>query len=190
MLFRSELDKVQLSNKDLDRILALKSNTKKGIQFEALSAKLMMKEYPDFELFAGDKLKKSELVQSKELSGDGGVDILLKKDNDVVLVQCKGYAAFSVGVETIRTLEFARNVVSKKYNVLQTLLITSSDLTSEAQAALEHTPQITIWAARSLRERISRSEAPKAGRGRPKKDNGVLSLKERDELFSKAGKGE
>ena len=62
-------------------------------------------------------------------SGDGGVDIELARPGETVLVQCKHWKAWSVGVTTVR--ELLGVVVSRR--ATRGILVTSGRFTEEAQ---------------------------------------------------------
>lgn len=88
--------------------------------------------WQEFELLVGEAFR-LEGYQVAELGGggaDGGVDLLLRKNGDKFLVQCKQWKAFTVGVTIVREL----------YGVMAAsaaaggFVVTSGKFTSEAQA--------------------------------------------------------
>lgn len=62
--------------------------------------------WQNFELLMGQWFKTQgyDVVQAGGAHADGGVDIELRKNNELYLVQCKHYRAWKVPVETIRDL--------------------------------------------------------------------------------------
>lgn len=60
----------------------------------------------DFELLIGQWFKTQgyEVVQAGGAHADGGVDVELRKDGELYLVQCKHYRAWKVPVDTVRDL--------------------------------------------------------------------------------------
>jgi restriction system protein len=73
-------------------------------------------------------------------SGDGGVDICLIAPGEKVLVQCKQWKAFKVGVTTVR--ELLGVVVSQK--ATKGVLVTSGRFTREAKQFARENPQIQL----------------------------------------------
>jgi restriction system protein len=72
--------------------------------------------------------------------GDGGVDIRLRRQSDLVLVQCKQWRAYKVGVTTIR--EMLGVVVSEKAK--SGIVVTSGRFTQEARRFAEANPIIKV----------------------------------------------
>jgi restriction system protein len=62
--------------------------------------------WQDFELLIGQWFKTQgyEVMQAGGAHADGGIDIELRKDGELYLVQCKHYRAWRVPVQTIRDL--------------------------------------------------------------------------------------
>lgn len=62
--------------------------------------------WQEFEMLVGEAYRRQGF-QVKEIGGggaDGGVDLMLTKNGQSVLVQCKQWKAFKVGVKTVREL--------------------------------------------------------------------------------------
>lgn len=62
--------------------------------------------WQEFEMLVGEAFRRREYMVSETGGGgaDGGVDLVLRKDGEKLLVQCKQWKAFKVGVTTIREL--------------------------------------------------------------------------------------
>lgn len=62
--------------------------------------------WQEFEMLVGEVFRRRGYVVSETGGGgaDGGVDLVLRKDGEKFLVQCKQWKAFKVGVITIREL--------------------------------------------------------------------------------------
>ncbi|MEC4749318.1 restriction endonuclease [Methylomicrobium sp. Wu6] len=60
----------------------------------------------DFELLVGEafRMKGYSVVETAGGGADGGIDLMLKKDGEVFLVQCKQWRAFKVSVNIVREL--------------------------------------------------------------------------------------
>ncbi len=90
----------------------------------------------------------AELVGNS--SGDGGVDIQLYGREQKVLVQCKQWKAFKVGVKPIR--ELLGVVVSDRAD--RGIVVTSGRFTIEAKAFARRNPQIELVDGPELAELI------------------------------------
>lgn len=62
--------------------------------------------WQEFEMLVGEAYRRAGYTVSETGGGgaDGGVDLVLKKEGEKFLVQCKQWKAFKVGVSTIREL--------------------------------------------------------------------------------------
>lgn len=62
--------------------------------------------WQEFEMLVGEAFRRKGYAVTETGGGgaDGGVDLVLKKDGEKFLVQCKQWKAFKVGVTTIREL--------------------------------------------------------------------------------------
>lgn len=60
----------------------------------------------EFEKLVGEvfRMQGYEVAETGAVGGDGGVDLVLRKDRETYLVQCKKWKAYKVGVETVREL--------------------------------------------------------------------------------------
>lgn len=67
---------------------------------------LLRLSWQDFELLVGEAFRKRGFSVSETGGGgaDGGIDLELRKDGEVFLVQCKQWRAFRVSVEVVREL--------------------------------------------------------------------------------------
>jgi restriction system protein len=83
-------------------------------------------------------------------SGDGGVDVRLTRNSERVLVQCKQWRAYTVGVTTLR--ELLGVVVSER--ATKGIVVTSGRFTAEAQAFARQSPQIELVDGPALAELV------------------------------------
>ena len=91
--------------------------------------------WQEFEMLVGEAFRRKGYTVTETGGGgaDGGVDLVLKKDGEKFLVQCKQWKAFKVGVTTIREL----------YGVMAAggaaggFVVTSGVFTSEAKSFAE-----------------------------------------------------
>lgn len=61
--------------------------------------------WQEFELLIGEHFRKLGFTVHETPSGpDGGIDLILKKNHEKYLVQCKHYKAYKVGVKPVREL--------------------------------------------------------------------------------------
>ena len=83
-------------------------------------------------------------------SGDGGVDIRLRGNGETVLVQCKQWKVYSVGVSVVR--EMLGVVVSERAR--RGIVVTSGRFTREAELFAQKNPQIELLDGPRLDELI------------------------------------
>jgi restriction system protein len=91
--------------------------------------------WQEFEMLVGEAFRRGgfEVAETGGGGADGGVDLVLRKDGEKFLVQCKQWRAFKVGVSTIREL----------YGVMAAegaaggFVVTSGNFTPEATAFAE-----------------------------------------------------
>lgn len=91
--------------------------------------------WQEFEMLVGEAFRRGGYTVTETGGGgaDGGVDLVLKKDGEKFLVQCKQWKAFKVGVTTVREL----------YGVMAAegagggFVVTSGVFTQEAKAFAE-----------------------------------------------------
>jgi len=93
-------------------------------------------------------------------SGDGGVDVQLTGHEGTVVVQCKQWRVWRVGVPTVR--ELLGVVVSRK--AAKGILVTSGRFTAEARRFASQNPQIELVDGPRLAELVAavRTERPAA----------------------------
>ncbi len=62
--------------------------------------------WPEFEMLVGEAFRRGGYSVTETGGGgaDGGVDLVLRKDGEKYLVQCKQWRAYKVGVTTVREL--------------------------------------------------------------------------------------
>jgi restriction system protein len=77
-----------------------------GIQKGSSPSELNGMTWQEFEILVGEAFRRRGYTVTETGGGgaDGGVDLVLRKDNEKFLVQCKQWKAFKVGVTTIREL--------------------------------------------------------------------------------------
>lgn len=106
----------------------------------------------EFELLVSEAYRRkgytAEVVGSE--SGDGGVDIRLAGHGETVLVQCKQWKAYKVGVATVR--ELLGVVVSEKAD--RGIVVTSGRFTQEAQTFARQNPRIELVNGEQLAQLI------------------------------------
>jgi restriction system protein len=87
-------------------------------------------------------------VARTPLTGDYGADLIVKKDNETIVVQCKKYGEeHKVGAPDVqRTLGSMY-----RYNANKAILITTSDFTKQAKIQGAKAP-IELWNKRKIRE--------------------------------------
>ena len=86
----------------------------------------------DFESLVGEvfRMRGFSVVENGRGGADGGIDLILKKDGEVFLVQCKQWRAYKVSVNIVR--ELLGVMVSK--GAAGGFVVTSGVFTAEAQS--------------------------------------------------------
>lgn len=94
--------------------------------------------WQQFEGLVGEAYRRQGYVveETGDPSGDGGVDLVLSKGSKTILVQCKQWKAFKVGVKPVR--ELLGVVASRKAQ--GGILVTSGRFTQEAVRFAETNP--------------------------------------------------
>jgi len=92
-------------------------------------------------------------VTRTPLTGDYGADLIVKKNNETIVVQCKKYGEeHKVGAPDVqRTLGSMY-----RYNASKSILITTSDFTNQAKIQASKAP-IELWNKRKLREQFMKA---------------------------------
>ncbi len=105
-----------------------------GIQKASSPSVLNGMTWQEFEMLVGEAFRRKGYTVSETSGGaDGGIDLILKKDGEKFLVQCKQWKAYKVGVTVIREL----------YGVMAAggaaggFVVTSGVFTQEAKAFAE-----------------------------------------------------
>lgn len=112
------------------REMLLKETKERGNQSSLLS-----KSWREFEMLIGEIFRQKGFTVT-ELGGsgaDGGVDLVLKKNNETYFVQCKQWKAYKVGVQIIRELY---GVMAAK-GAVGGYVVTSGVFTDEAKSFAE-----------------------------------------------------
>ena len=88
--------------------------------------------WKDFELLVGEifRMQGYSVVETGCGGADGGIDLILKKDNELFLVQCKQWRAYKVSVNVVRELLG----VMVTQGAAGGFVVTSGVFTAEAQA--------------------------------------------------------
>ena len=88
--------------------------------------------WKDFELLVGEifRMQGYSVVETGGGGADGGIDLILKKDNELFLVQCKQWRAYKVSVNVVR--ELLGVMVAK--SAAGGFVVTSGIFTAEAQS--------------------------------------------------------
>ena len=88
--------------------------------------------WQEFELLVGEafRLQGYEVSELGGAGPDGGVDLVLRKDKEKFLVQCKHWKAFKVGVQVVRELYG----VMAAHGAAGGFVVTSGSFTEEAEA--------------------------------------------------------
>lgn len=88
--------------------------------------------WKDFELLVGQvfRMRGFTVVENDSGGADGGIDLVLKKDGEVFLVQCKQWRAYKVSVNIVR--ELLGVMVTK--GAAGGFVVTSGIFTAEAQS--------------------------------------------------------
>ncbi len=87
--------------------------------------------WQEFEVLVGEAFRRKGYMVTETCSGaDGGIDLVLKKEGETYLVQCKQWKAYKVGVTTVRELY---GVMAAK-GAARGFVVTSGVFTNEALA--------------------------------------------------------
>ncbi|WP_413560747.1 restriction endonuclease [Bdellovibrio sp. HCB209] len=102
-----------VTTKELERIAALKGHTdaqkiKKGKLFELFIVE-MLKEMGN-EKVHYDKSLKNQFIPWQDGDGDYGLDIVIEKDNELILGQCKNFA-WNIGNKAVQQIVAAKSIV-------------------------------------------------------------------------------
>lgn len=94
--------------------------------------------WKEFEELVGEAYRRQgyAVYENSGAGPDGGIDLILKMDSDVILVQCKHWKTVKVGVDKVRELYGVH--VSKNAN--KSILMTSGIITQEAKNFAENKP--------------------------------------------------
>ena len=88
--------------------------------------------WKDFEMLVGEvfRIRGFTVIENDSGGADGGIDLVLKKDGEIFLVQCKQWRAYKVSVSVVR--ELLGVMVTK--GAAGGFVVTSGIFTSEAQS--------------------------------------------------------
>ncbi|EGR7955119.1 hypothetical protein I8B09_004413 [Vibrio vulnificus] len=106
------------------------STTTNEIASQGTTAALNNLSWLEFESYIGEFFKQQgyEVKQAFSQKPDGGVDIWMRKDGQLTLVQCKHWKARKVGIQILREMY----AVMIEHNASKMIVVTSGDFTSEA----------------------------------------------------------
>ncbi|USD64498.1 restriction endonuclease [Vibrio sp. SCSIO 43136] len=104
--------------------------TTQAMQVQMSSEPLDSLNWLEFESYVGEYFKQQgyEVKQFFSHKPDGGVDIWMKKDGELTLVQCKHWRARKVGIQVLREMYG----VMIEHHAAKMIIVTSGDFTSEA----------------------------------------------------------
>ncbi|ELV8627068.1 restriction endonuclease [Vibrio cidicii] len=106
------------------------SMTTSEIASQGTTAALNKLSWLEFEGYIGEFFKQQgyEVKQAFSQKPDGGVDIWMRKDGQLTLVQCKHWKTRKVGIQILREMY----AVMIEHNASKMIIVTSGDFTSEA----------------------------------------------------------
>ncbi|HAS6144990.1 TPA: hypothetical protein I7118_22415 [Vibrio vulnificus] len=106
------------------------STTTNEIASQGTTAALNNLSWLEFESYIGEFFKQQgyDVKQAFSQKPDGGVDIWMRKDGQLTLVQCKHWKARKVGIQILREMY----AVMIEHNASKMIVVTSGDFTSEA----------------------------------------------------------
>ncbi|WP_332405532.1 restriction endonuclease [Vibrio metschnikovii] len=106
------------------------SITTNEIASQGTTAALNNLSWLEFEGYIGEFFKQQgyEVKQAFSQKPDGGVDIWMRKDGQLTLVQCKHWKSRKVGIQILREMY----AVMIENNASKMIIVTSGDFTSEA----------------------------------------------------------
>ena len=91
----------------------------------------------EFEMLVGEAYRRKGYTVEETGGGpDGGVDLVLRRDGETVLVQCKRWKAHTVGVPVVRELYG----VLMSEQATRALLVTSGEFTADAHTFAQGKP--------------------------------------------------
>ncbi|MCW5606864.1 MAG: restriction endonuclease [Nitrosomonas sp.] len=108
-----------------------RKNLVKTVTHDTFGNMLREMDWKDFELLVGEifRIQGYSVVETGS-GADGGIDLILKKDNELILVQCKQWRAYKVSVNVVR--ELLGVMVTK--GAAGGFVVTSGIFTAEAQS--------------------------------------------------------
>ncbi len=106
------------------------STTTSEIAHQGTTQPLKSLTWLEFESYIGEFFKQQgyEVKQAFSQKPDGGVDIWMKKDGELTLVQCKHWKTRKVGIPILREMY----AVMIEHGASKMIVVTSGDFTSEA----------------------------------------------------------
>lgn len=118
----------------------------------------------EFEVLVGEgfRLQGYEVSETGGGGADGGVDLVLRKDREKFLVQCKQWKAFKVGVEIVRELY---GVMAAR-GVAGGFVVTSGSFTAEA-TAFAAGRNVQLVEGTQLHAMLQQARAAQPGQTRP-----------------------
>lgn len=102
------------------------------VQASSSASALNDMSWQEFEMLVGEAFRRKGYAVAENGGGgaDGGVDLVLRKDGEKSLVQCKQWKAYKVGVSTLRELYG----VMAAEGAVSGFVVTSGVFTAEAQS--------------------------------------------------------
>ncbi|MFV8249880.1 restriction endonuclease [Bdellovibrio bacteriovorus] len=143
------------------------SKRKKGKAFEAFIAGLYLKK--GYEVIFDIQLKRQKYTFNQRGDADGGLDLVARRDNELILIQAKNWtwdvdnSAVQQILAASATLKGTRNEEATKL-----VVISASDFTQPARSQAE-AAGVELWGYARLLQEVRLFEVEKRGKGRPKK---------------------
>ena len=109
-----------------------RKNLVKTVNHDSSGNALRAMTWEDFELLVGEifRMQGYSVIETGGGGADGGIDLILKKDNELFLVQCKQWRAYKVSVNVVRELLG----VMVTHGAAGGFVVTSGVFTAEAQS--------------------------------------------------------
>ncbi|MCD4741115.1 MAG: restriction endonuclease [Desulfobacteraceae bacterium] len=109
----------------------------------------------DFEFLVAQAYREQgyRVIENEEVGPDGGIDLVIKKNSNIYIVQCKQWRSVKVGVKVVREMFGILNSV----NAHGVIIITSGLFTQEAKN-FAHNKPIDLVEGNELTELIKNSQ--------------------------------
>ena len=141
-----------------------KGSARRMVDRKPAVAALAEMSWSDFEYYVAETFRRQgySVERTGDPAGDGGVDVILRKDGMITLAQCKHWKAWKVGVRPIREL---LGVVTS-HGAQNGVLVTSGRFTREA-VDFARANRLRLIDGDELRSMIDAIQAQRAGSRSP-----------------------